>query len=107
MVLDEGLIRVTQRESTTNSCCKSTEKNMKMQLIAAALASATAALSSPAFARDASASANATAQLHRTSAFQRAYHQSHADPEIFNAGWTSIDRSRPGTVDPDLRPSAN
>ncbi len=80
---------------------------MKMQLIAAALVSATAALSSPAFARDASASTNAAAQLHRTGAFQRAYHQSHADPEIFNTGWTSIDRARPGSIDPDLRPTAN
>lgn len=88
---------------------------MKTQLIVAAMVSATAALSSPAFAQDASADGaqslgrgHAAPQIQRTGTFRRAFN--HTEPAFFSDGWlgaSAVDRSRPGTIDPDLRPSAN
>ena len=90
---------------------------MKTQLIAAALVCASAALSSPAFAQDASADgaqsygrSNAAPQTQRTGTLRRAYIQTRIEPAFFSDGWigaSGLDRSRPGSFDPDLRPAAN
>jgi hypothetical protein len=89
---------------------------MKTQLIAAALVCATAALSSPAFAQNDAASGagfgRSRAALHfqRTETFRRAHNQARIEPVFFTDGWIgagAFDRSRVGTIDPDLRPSAN
>jgi hypothetical protein len=95
---------------------------MKTRLIAVALVSATAALSSPAFAQDISANgpgaygrsyaAPAAPAPHRMSTFRGAYNQTQTqtEPEFYNNGWIgegAIDHSRPGGLDPDLRPAAN
>ena len=86
---------------------------MKNQLITAALVCATAALSSSAFAQNNAASGEGSygrshaTHIHQTSAFRRAHN---IEPAFFTDGWIgagAFDRSRPGTIDPDLRPSAN
>lgn len=101
---------------------------MNTKLIAAALMSAAATLASPAFAQDAAVygaqnygtqnygrSAAAVVTL-RSGAFRGVYNQAqignpaHVEPEFSNNGWVgegAIDRSRPGGLDPDFRPSAN
>ena len=90
---------------------------MKTQLIAAALVCATAALSSSAFAQDASVDgaqsfgrSYAAPQVQRTGTLRRAYNQTRIEPAFFSDGWLgagALDRSRPGSIDPDLRPAAN
>jgi len=89
---------------------------MKMQLIAAALVSATAAVSSPAFAQgtasgpEAFGRSYAAPQAHRAATFRRTYNRVQAEPEFYNSGWIgegALDRSRPGGIDPDFRPAAN
>jgi hypothetical protein len=96
---------------------KARRKNMKTQLIAAALVSAAAAVSSPVFAQGSAASgpesfgrSYAAPQAHRTATFRRTYNHVQAEPEFYNNGWIgegALDRSRLGGIDPDLRPAAN
>ena len=90
---------------------------MKTQLIAAALVSAIAAVSSPAFAQDTAASgpesygrSYGAPQIQRTGTFRRAYNQTRVEAEFHTGGWIgegAPDRSRPGSIDPDFRPAAN
>ena len=90
---------------------------MKMQLIAAALVSATAAVSSPAFAQGSAVSGPeafgrnyAAPQAHRAATFRRTHNRVQAEPEFYNSGWIgegALDRARPGGIDPDFRPAAN
>ena len=95
---------------------------MNTRLIAVALVSATAALSSPAFAQDApvygtqtDGSSTPAPAHHRASSFRGSYNQAPAGvgnqeqlaPEVYN-GWVSegaVDHSRPGGLDPDFRPA--
>ena len=87
---------------------------MNSKLIAVAAVSAFAALASPAFAQDGSADgaqgygrSYTAPQIQRTGTLRRAYNQARIDPAFFSDGAGGLDRSRPGTIDPDLRPAAN
>jgi hypothetical protein len=87
---------------------------MNMRLIAVALVSATAALSSPTSAQNAavygseSYGRNYERPIHGVKAFRGAYNRAQVEPEFYNNGWVgegAFDRSRPGGIDADLRPS--